>query len=252
MTLRKVFFDKTSIVLSLALAAAPGAVALDGAAGKGADRFDTGSGQLEIVFIGHASLAFKYQNRVVYVDPVTRYADYSTYPKADILLVTHEHGDHMEPAAVDALSSAATRLLAPAATRAKLGKGEVLEHGGKIDAAGISVTAVPAYNTTPGRTNYHPRERKDNGYVLTIGNLRIYVAGDTEPIPEMAELGRIDIAFLPMNQPYTMIPEQVAAAARTIRPKILYPYHFGTTDTAELSKLLSGEEDIEIRFRELQ
>lgn len=252
MTLANALFAKTSIALTLALAAVPGAAALEGAVGKGADRFETGRGPLEIVFIGHASLAFEFQGKLIYVDPVTRYADYAKYPKADLLLVTHEHGDHMDPAAVASLETRATRLVSPEATRAKLGKGEALEHGGKIEAAGIAVVAVPAYNTTAGRTNYHPKERKDNGYVLTVGDLRIYVAGDTEPIPEMADLGKIDIAFLPMNQPYTMTPEQTAAAARTIKPKILYPYHFGTTDTGALAKLLSDEPGIEIRIRELQ
>ena len=137
-----------------------------------------------------------------------------------------------------------------------LGKGETLGHSQALEAAGVRVTAVPAYNVTPGRTAYHPKERKDNGYLMTAGSgsdaLHIYIAGDTEPIPEMVALGPVDIAFLPMNQPYTMTPEQAAAAARTIHPKILYPYHFGSTDTTALQKLLAANPEIEVRIRKLQ
>lgn len=243
---------KASVVFALAVGAGSSAEAADGFPGKESDRFDTGRGSLEIVFLGHASLAFSFQGNVVYVDPVTRYGEFAAYPGAALALVTHEHGDHLDAAALAALGGPKTRVVAPAATRAKLGYGEVLEHGKRIEAAGISAAAVPAYNTSAGKTGYHPKERKDNGYVLEVGSLRIYVAGDTEPIPEMADLGKIDIAFLPMNQPYTMTPEQVAAAVRTIKPRILYPYHFGETDTGELLKLLAGETGTEIRIRKLQ
>ena len=235
-----------------ALAAAPFASALDGAAGKEFDRFDAGRGELIITFLGHASLVFEYGGAYIYIDPVRQYADFSKLPKADLILVTHEHGDHLDPAAIASLNKLSTAIILPEASRAKLGSGEALEHGRVVQAAGISVEAVAAYNSSAGRTSYHPKERKDNGYVLTVGTLRVYVAGDTEPTPEMALMGAIDIAFLPMNLPYTMSPEQVAAAARTIRPGILYPYHFGSTDTGLLTKLLAGEPGIEIRVRKLQ
>jgi L-ascorbate metabolism protein UlaG (beta-lactamase superfamily) len=245
---------KAPFVLSalLALAAAPFASALDGAGGKEIDSFDAGRGELKITFLGHASLVFEFGGAVIYIDPVRQYADYSKLPKADLILVTHEHGDHLDSAAIASLRKPDTRIILPEASRAKLGTGEALAHGSVVQASGISVEAVPAYNSSAGRTGYHPKERKDNGYVLTVGTLRVYVAGDTEPIPEMAGMGAIDIAFLPMNLPYTMTPEQVAAAARTIRPRILYPYHFGSTDTGLLTKLLAGEKDIEIRVRKLQ
>jgi len=252
-------FAKTSFVLSalFALAAAPFASALEGAEGKEFDVFDTGRGELKITFLGHASLVFEFGGARIYVDPVSQYGDFSKFPKADLILVTHEHGDHLDAAAISLLRAASTRIILPQASRSKLGAGEALESNRVVDVFGAAVSgfrveAVPAYNVTAGHANYHPRERKDNGYILTFGSLRIYVAGDTEPIPEMAAFGRIDIAFLPMNQPYTMTPEQVAAAARTIRPKILYPYHFGSTDTELLSKLLSNEPGIEIRTRKLQ
>lgn len=245
---------KTPFALSalLALAAAPFASALDGAEGKEFDSFDAGRGQLKITFLGHASLVFEYGGAFIYIDPVRQYADFSKLPKADLILVMHEHGDHLDPAAIASLKTSATKIILPEAARAKLGSGEALEHGRIIQAAGVAVEAVPAYNSSPGRTGYHPRERNDNGYIIAVGNLRIYVAGDTEPTPEMARMGSIDIAFLPMNLPYTMTPEQVAAAARAIRPGILYPYHFGSTDTGLLTKLLANEPGIEIRVRKLQ
>ena len=251
---RSSIFAKTSFALSalFALAATPAAFALGGAEGKESDTFDTGRGELKITFLGHATLVFEFGGYLIYIDPVRQYGDFSKFPKADLLLVTHEHGDHLDASSIAALKKAATKIILNESSRKKLGEGEVLEHWKVVESAGVSVKAVPAYNITAGRTNYHPKARMDNGYILTVGNLTVYVAGDTEAIPEMANLGGIDIAFLPMNLPFTMTPEQVAEAARTIRPKTLYPYHFGTTDTALLSKLLAGEPGIEIRLRKLQ
>lgn len=223
---------------------------------KTSDRFETSQGPLEIVFLGHASLIIHFQNSHVYIDPVRQYADFSKYPRADLILVTHEHGDHLDPAAIAALSTPATRIILPEASRKKLGKGEALAHYAEVQAAGLTVRAVPAYNVSPDRQGFHPKSRGDNGYLITAGSgidvLRIYIAGDTEPIPEMANLGQVDIAFLPMNLPYTMTPEQVAAAARTIHPRILYPYHFGKTDTNRLVSLLAEEKGIEVRIRKLE
>ncbi|MCX7028214.1 MAG: MBL fold metallo-hydrolase [Spirochaetes bacterium] len=252
-------FAGLSLALStlFALAAASPVPALDGASalrwagGKEVDGFDTGKGELKITFLGHASLVFEFGGFLIYVDPVKQYGDFSKFPAADLVLVTHEHGDHLDPGAITALSKTGTRVVLPEASRRKLGSGEALEHGQTLTVAGISVKAVPAYNVSAGRTGYHPKDRGDNGYVLTVGSLRVYAAGDTEPIPEMADLGPIDIAFLPMNLPYTMTPEQAAQAARVIRPKILYPYHFGDSDTALLKSLLTGEKEIEVRLRKL-
>jgi L-ascorbate metabolism protein UlaG (beta-lactamase superfamily) len=245
---------KAPFVLSalLALAAAPFASALDGAAGKEIDSFDAGRGELKITFLGHASLVFEFDGSVIYIDPVRQYADFSKFPKADLILVTHEHGDHLDSAAIASLRKPDTRIILSQASRAKLGMGEALAHGSVVQAAGISVEAVPAYNNSAGRTGYHPKERKDNGYILTAGTLHVYVAGDTEPTSEMEGMGEIDIAFLPMNLPYTMTPEQVAAAAKTIRPGILYPYHFGSTDVGLLAKQLADDKGIEVRVRKLQ
>jgi L-ascorbate metabolism protein UlaG (beta-lactamase superfamily) len=240
-----------SVALAFALSAVPG-FSQSWPEGKTSDRFDTGNGELEIVFLGHGSLILVYKGSYIYIDPVSQYGDFSKYPKADLILVTHEHGDHLDPKAIAALSKNGTRILLPEASRKKLGAGEALQHGRPLDVAGVTLLAVAAYNVTSGRMIYHPRDRLDNGYVITSDSLRVYVAGDTEPIPEMANLGHVDIAFLPMNQPYTMTPEQAAAAARVIKPKILYPYHFGSTDTGALTKLLANDKKIEVRIRNLQ
>jgi len=240
-----------SFALACALSAIPG-FSEGWMDSKASDVFDTVKGKIEIVFLGHSSLIFIYNGAYFYIDPVCEYGNYSNYPKADAILVTHEHFDHLDPKAIDILSKPGTGIVVSGSSRAKLGKGELLEHGAQIEIAGISITAVPAYNVTVGRTGYHPKGRYDNGYIISAGELRIYIAGDTEPIPEMGNLGRIDIAFLPMNQPYTMTPEQVADAVATIKPKILYPYHFGTTDTNALMKLLKDNKETEIRIRKLQ
>lgn len=229
-----------------------GVAAMDGINGKESDKFDTGKGSLEIVFLGHASLAMEFQGALIYIDPVSQYGEFSKFPDANLILVTHEHGDHLDKTAIGSIKSSSTRILLPAATQKKFGDGEILEHGRKLESLGITVEAVPAYNVSAGKTGYHPKERKDNGYILTVGKLRIYIAGDTEPIPEMASFGHIDIAFLPMNQPYTMTPSQAAEAARVLKPAILYPYHFGSTDTALLAKLLADAPGIEVRIRKLQ
>jgi L-ascorbate metabolism protein UlaG (beta-lactamase superfamily) len=131
-----------------------------------------------------------------------------------------------------------------------LKEGQILKNGEKGDFLGIPIKAVPAYNTTPGRDKFHPKDR-DNGYILEFNGKRVYIAGDTEDTKEMLALKDIYIAFLPMNQPYTMTPEQVAGAAKSIRPKILYPYHFGNTDTNILVNLLKDEPEIDVRIRKL-
>ena len=128
-----------------------------------------------------------------------------------------------------------------------------MENGEEARVAGYAIEAVPAYNMVHMRSEgqpYHPRGN-GNGYIITFGETRVYVAGDTEDTPEMRRLEDIQVAFLPMNLPYTMTPDMVADAARAFRPAILYPYHFGDTDTGELVALLSGEEWVDVRIREV-
>ena len=170
----------------------------------------------------------------------------------DAILITHEHGDHLDPKAISAVEKEGSILIANANSQKKLGKGVVMKNGDRLQPAGwFTLDAVPAYNTTPGREIYHPKDR-DNGYVLTFGGTRVYIAGDTEDIPEMQKLKDIDIAFLPVNQPYTMTVPQADHAARMVNPRVLYPYHYGDTNVAELKSSLKDVPGIDVRIRQLQ
>ncbi|MCD8572576.1 MAG: MBL fold metallo-hydrolase, partial [Bacteroides graminisolvens] len=167
------------------------------------------------------------------------------------ILITHEHADHLDLQAIQAVSKNQTEVLINESGYKKLEKGNILKNGDEAFILGdVKVEAVPAYNTTAGREMYHPRHR-DNGYVLTFDGLRIYVAGDTEDIPELKELKEIDVAFLPVNQPYTMTVDQAARAARMFSPKVLYPYHYGSTAIDELPAKLKGS-GVEVRIRQMQ
>lgn len=217
------------------------------------DTFTTPGGKtVRITALLHASLRLEYDGREIQVDPVGRLGDrtvdYSAMPKADYLLVTHEHGDHFDPEALATLTAEGTELLTNARCAEQLGQGRALANGDSLTLApDIAVRAVPAYNTTEGHLQFHPRGR-DNGYILTLDGLRIYIAGDTEDIPELADLGPVDIAFLPCNQPYTMTPEQLLRAARIVRPRVLFPYHFGATDLAGVPEALHAD-GIDVRIR---
>ena len=217
------------------------------------DVFETSAGSLKITFLGHASLIFTLGEKTIYVDPVSQWADFSQFPKADVILLTHEHSDHLDLKALDLLRTDKTVLVGPEACAKEVKGIKVMRNGEAQTIQGISIEAAPAYNIvhmrSPGQP-FHPKG-SGNGYVLTFGDKRVYVAGDTENIPEMAQLKNIDIAFLPMNLPYTMTPEMVADAARSFRPKILYPYHYGNTDTARIVDLLKGDKEIEVRIRKL-
>ena len=191
---------------------------------------------------------------VIHVDPVGREGDYATMPDADLVLVTHEHGDHLDPDAIAEIRKDGTRILGNAACAERVEGCRALANGGEVDLLGIHIEAVPAYNLVHERAPGQPFHPKGvgNGYVLTFGDTRVYIAGDTENTPEMKALKDIDVAFLPMNLPYTMTPEMVADAARAFRPTILYPYHYGDTDPQALVKLLANEKDIEVRVRALR
>jgi L-ascorbate metabolism protein UlaG (beta-lactamase superfamily) len=217
------------------------------------DVIATSAGDLTITFIGHGTLMFRHAGKVIHVDPVGGEADYATLPDADLILVTHEHGDHLDAGAIAQIMKDGTEMVVSPSCAGRLEGAVVMENGDAATVAGYPIQAVPAYNIQHMRAEgqpYHP-EGSGNGYVITFGDLRVYVAGDTENTPEMKALGDIDVAFLPMNLPYTMTPEMVADAARAFRPRILYPYHFGETDTGELVRLLAGEDDIEVRVREM-
>lgn len=217
------------------------------------DNITTSGGDLKITFIGHASLIFNFNGKVIHVDPNGELADYSTLPKADIILITHEHTDHFDLSAIKILRTNQTKLVLTETCAKEIFGGIVMKNGDVQIIQGIKFEAMPAYNIIHKRDNgqlFHPK-CSGNGYILTFGDKRVYVAGDTENIPEMKTLQWIDVAFLPMNLPYTMTPEMVADAAKLFRPKILYPYHYGDTDTSKLLELLKDEQEIEVRIRKM-
>ena len=217
------------------------------------DVFTTKSGKtVKMYALMHASIRITYGDKEIEIDPCPqlrdRTVDYSVMPKADYIFVTHEHGDHYNAPTIKLLSAEHTQLIMNPRCAEMYGAGQVMKNNDKKQLAeDFTVEAVPAYNTTEGHQQYHPKGR-DNGYILTIDGLRIYIAGDTEDIPEMASIKDIDIAFLPCNQPFTMTPEQLVKAAKVIKPKVLFPYHYGQTDVSSLPSQLENE-GIDVRIR---
>jgi L-ascorbate metabolism protein UlaG (beta-lactamase superfamily) len=240
----------TFLLSTLMVAAASQGWAAEGFA---VDTIPTSAGDLKITFIGHATLVFTFNHQVIHADPWSKLADYAALPKADLILITHQHRDHLDPEAIHALMKENTRIVISAACQAAVPDGIVMSNGQVKTVEGLKIEAVPAYNLvhmrSPGQP-YHPKG-EGNGYVLTFGDKRVYVAGDTENIPEMRQLKNIEVAFLPMNLPYTMTPKMAADAALSFTPKILYPYHFGETDTAQLVNLLRSQPQIEVRIRKM-
>ncbi|HEX8833292.1 MAG TPA: MBL fold metallo-hydrolase [Abditibacteriaceae bacterium] len=192
-------------------------------------------GPIRITAKFHASTQIEYRGKVIVVDPVSAA---SWTKKADFILITHPHGDHLDLPAIAKLDTAATMILAPAEVAKNISTPRSAAHAispvgamrmTSLDFPLISVSAVPAYNLArgpkPGQ-KFHTKESQWNGYIITIGGKRLYFAGDTEATPEMKALKDIDAAFLPMNLPYTMTPQEAAAAVRAFKPKRVYPYHF--------------------------
>jgi len=218
------------------------------------DLIQTTAGDLKITFLGHGTLMFGFMGKIIHVDPFSDVADYSKLPKADIIFITHEHGDHLDMKAIETVRTGKTTVVLTETCAAKIPGGIVMKNGDTKSLDGLKIEAVPAYNLLHKRDTgqpFHPRG-VGNGYVLTFGDKRVYVAGDTEDIPEMKELKGINIAFLPMNLPFTMTPEMVATAAKMMKPKILYPYHYGNTDVSKLLDLLKDNKDIEVRIRKMK
>jgi L-ascorbate metabolism protein UlaG (beta-lactamase superfamily) len=218
------------------------------------DTFKTKSGDLKITFIGHGTLMMEYNDKIIHIDPFSATADYSKMPKADLILITHEHYDHFEPNTIGMISTDKTQVVINKNCQKDLPKGIVMKNSDVKSLLDIKVEAVPAYNIVHKRDNgdpFHPKG-EGNGYILTFDDLKVYVAGDTENIQEMKNLKNIDIAFLPMNLPYTMTPEMVFDAAKMFNPKILYPYHFGDTDTSIIEKLLKDYKGVEVRIRDFK
>ena len=219
------------------------------------DTFKTKSGK-DVTFtcIKHGTFQIEYDGRYFYVDPVTMLkpqTDYTTMPRANYIFITHEHADHFDRMALTQLVTTNTIVFTNSNVSQQFRNARVLQNGDSVTIGDdVTLKAVPAYNYSEGHTQFHPKGR-DNGYILTIDGLRIYIAGDTEDIPEMADIHNIDIAFLPCNQPYTMTADQLAKAAKTIKPKVLFPYHYSDTPISKV-KLLLGGTGIDVRIRNYQ
>lgn len=216
------------------------------------DIVKTNAGDLEITCIGHASLMFTFNGMVIYVDPFSMTADYSKLPKADLILITHQHSDHMDQQAIDKIKKEDTIFILTKKCSETM-KGIVMNNGDVKEIKKLKIEAVPAYNIVQMRTGgmpFHPKG-EGNGYIITFGDKRVYVAGDTENTPEMKALKDIDIAFLPVNMPYTMDEDMVLDAIKAFKPKILYPYHFqfGTSRLPQLEEKMKDIADIELRVR---
>ena len=239
-----------ALICALAAAVTVAACATKTSNDPNVESFKAKGGTVDIACLSHGSISVTYKGFIIQIDPVGgRNADYSASPKADVILITHEHGDHLNKETIDLLTKDDTRLIANGKSQAQLGYGEAMANGGNATLAkGITVEATPAYNTTEGRETFHPKGN-GNGYLLTLGGLRVFVSGDSEDIPEYAELKDIDVAFLSANQPYTMTVEQCIHAAKVIKPKVLVPYHLGNTDMQAIKDGLEGT-GIEVRLHE--
>ncbi|SFJ11811.1 MBL fold metallo-hydrolase [Albimonas pacifica] len=212
------------------------------------DAYATDGGEIGIHPVAHASLVMTTPGPVIYVDPVGDPSAYADFPDADVILITHQHGDHYAPETLAALAAHnGARLIVNPAVMEMLPadlktRATAVANGETADAAGIPLRAIPAYNTTEGRLQYHPKGR-DNGYVLEIDGKTVYIAGDTEDIPEMRALTGIDIAFVPFNLPYTMTEEQAASAVAEFRPAVVYPYHYRDSDLDKFETALKAAAD---------
>ena len=213
------------------------------------DEFETSADTVRITPIHHASMMIQGGDAVIHVDPWSQ-GNYDGLPQADLILITDIHGDHLDAAMVRKLSKPATVIIAPYAVSEKIDNVKTIKNGESIIWKDWRVQSVPMYNLTrgpaPGKL-YHDKGR-GSGYILHYGGKQFYLAGDTEAIPEMRALKNIDVAFIPMNLPYTMPPEEAAAAVRAFHPKVVYPYHYRGSDPAAFQKALEGS-GIDVRLR---
>lgn len=215
------------------------------------DTFPTNEGLLKVTLVGHGSLMFEYGDKVIHVDPYSKIANYAKLPKADLIILTHEHADHLDKDAINTVKKENTHFIVSKVCNEILDYGEIIGNKDHTSFNGIEIDAVPAYNKEHRNSegqHYHPKGR-GNGYIFTFSNLKVYVAGDTENISEMKKLnGTIDVAFLPKNIPYTMTDDMFIDAALKFHPKYLYPYHYSTFDEEAMTKALEGT-DIKLMVR---
>lgn len=217
------------------------------------DTIETQDGPLIIAFVGHASLIFEWKNEVIHIDPSSREANYYELPKATKIFVTHHHGDHCDPASLKAITEDGTKTFISSIAHEKWNQGMVLRPEQTVSIDGITIETLPAYNLVNMRANGQPYHvyGECNSYILNFGGVRIFIGGDTENTPEMKALTNIDIAFLPMNLPFTMTPEMVADAAKAFKPKILYVYHYGKSDLDAIRVLMADEEEVDLRIKRM-
>lgn len=215
-----------------------------------ADTLSTSAGAVTITPVTHGTVILEIQGKTWWVDPWSN-ADLSSLPKADVILITDVHGDHMDPKAIEQVSKPSTVIVAPAAVAQTVTSAKTLANGQSMTLEGVKIEAIPMYNLQrgpePGKL-FHDKGR-GNGYVLNIGGKRIYFSGDTEATAEMKALESIDVAFVCMNLPYTMPPDEAAAGVAAFAPKVVYPYHYRGSDLAVFQSALAGK-PIEVRLRD--
>jgi L-ascorbate metabolism protein UlaG (beta-lactamase superfamily) len=215
------------------------------------DHIPTSGDDLIIHPVNHASLVMTWGPHPIYVDPVGGAALYEGLPRPHVILVTDIHGDHLNAETLTALATGPARIIAPQSVADQLpealkSRTTVIANGAKTDFMGMSFEAVPMYNTTQERLQYHPKGR-GNGYIVTVGGKRIYISGDTEDTPEMRALQNIDVAFICFNLPYTMTEDQAAAAVRAFKPRVVYPYHFQGSDPQKFASLVGDASEVRVR-----
>lgn len=234
----------------LASSAAAGAITMLPVAARASDTFETAAGPLTVHPVSHASFVMETPRGTIYVDPVDNAARYQSLPPPDLILITHEHGDHFNPSTLRALITDGTALITNPAVFAKLpvemqARTSEIANGAVANFADMPIEAIPAYNTTEDRKAFHP-EGRDNGYVLNFDGFRTYVSGDTEDTPEMRGLTDIELAFVCMNVPFTMDSIAAASAVSEFAPTYVYPYQYrnrdgGFQDPERFARMLGGE-----------
>jgi L-ascorbate metabolism protein UlaG (beta-lactamase superfamily) len=223
------------------------------------DKINTDKGDLIIRPVQHGSFVMKWDNLIIYVDPYGGEEFYNELPAPDVIIITDIHGDHMNKTTLEILDVSKASFIVPKAVEEQLDEKfktnlKILNNGESVKIVGFDILAIPMYNLPESEDSRHTKGR-GNGYVLTIGGKKVYISGDTEDIPEMRALRNIDIAFVCMNQPFTMEVEQAADAVLEFKPAIVYPYHFrgreGLSDVNKFESLVKeGDSNIEVRLRE--